>query len=104
MFFRLCQGIVAGAFSAISPLYINELSPTEISGPLGSYTQLLICGGCFFSCIFTYILVKITGDPTGSDFWFIVYGFTEIILIIQSLVLMFVFPYETPKYLLSVGK
>jgi MFS family permease len=104
VFMRLCQGFCVGFFSAIAPLIIKELSPTEISGTLGSYAQLNICLGVFIGCIFTYILKKITGDDTGRDFWFIVFGFTEITLAIQTLILIFVFPYETPRYLLSIGK
>jgi MFS family permease len=65
IFFRLCQGFCVGFFSAIAPLMVKEISPTEISGTLGSYTQLLVCLGVFTGCIFTYILKKITGDNTG---------------------------------------
>jgi hypothetical protein len=71
---------------------------------LGSYTQLLVCFGCFFSVFFAYILKKVTGDDTGREFWYILYGFTLITLVIQTVVLLFVFPYETPKYLLSKKK
>jgi MFS family permease len=65
VFFRLCQGFCVGFFSAIVPLMIKELSPTEISGTLGSYAQLNICLGVFIGCFFAYILKKITGDTTG---------------------------------------
>ena len=54
-----------GAYSSVAPLMIKELSPTEISGTLGSYAQLLVTIGVFFGCIFKYILFKITGDNTG---------------------------------------
>lgn len=104
IFLRLCQGFCVGFFSAIAPLIIKELSPTEISGTLGSYAQLNICLGVFTGCILTYILKKVTGDPTCNDFWFIVFGLTEVTIAIQTIVLIFIFPYETPKYLLSVGK
>ena len=96
-----------GAYSAIAPLYIMEIAPKEISGTLGSYNQLLVCFGCFFSCFFAYILQKITGDTkdnAGESYWYILYGFTEITLILQTITLLFVFPYSTPKYLLSVGR
>lgn len=76
LFFRLCQGIFVGIYSSLASLIIKELSPTEISGTLGSYTQLNVCFGVFFGCIFSYILKKITGDDTGADFWYILYGFT----------------------------
>lgn len=104
VFFRICQGFCVGFFSAIAPLIIKELSPTEISGTLGSYAQLNICLGVFTGCIFTYILKKITGDETCKDFWFIVFGLPELTIAIQTVMLLFVFPYETPKYLLSMGK
>ena len=58
LLFRVLQGFVVGAYSAITPLYINEISPVEISGTLGSYTQLLVCFGCFFASFFAYILKK----------------------------------------------
>lgn len=104
VFFRICQGFCVGFFSAIAPLIIKELSPTEISGTLGSYVQLNICLGVFFGCFFAYLLSKATGDSTGDAYWFILFGFPEITIAIQSLLLIFVFPYETPKYLLSIGK
>jgi MFS family permease len=76
LLFRFLQGFCVGAYSSVAPLIIKELSPTEISGTLGSYTQLLVTLGVFFGCIFKYILYKITGDKTGRDYWYITYGFT----------------------------
>jgi MFS family permease len=93
LLFRFLQGFCVGAYSAIAPLIIKELSPTEISGTLGSYAQLMVCGGVFFGCIFKYILYKITGDNTGKEYWYITYGVTEVTVAIQTIVLLFVFPY-----------
>jgi MFS family permease len=104
VFFRLCQGFCVGFFSAIAPLMVKELSPNEISGTLGSYAQLNICLGVFTGCILAYILKKITGDNTGEQSWYIIFGFTELTIAIQTAILIFVYPYETPKYLLSIGK
>ncbi|KAG5527953.1 hypothetical protein RHGRI_028772 [Rhododendron griersonianum] len=42
---RLLAGIGIGISSAIVPLYISEISPTEIRGTLGSVNQLFICIG-----------------------------------------------------------
>ncbi|XLU47125.1 hypothetical protein S245_041939 [Arachis hypogaea] len=42
---RLLAGIGIGVTSAIVPLYISEISPTEIRGALGSVNQLFICIG-----------------------------------------------------------
>jgi MFS family permease len=104
VFFRLCQGFCVGFFSALAPLIIKELSPNEISGTLGSFAQLNICLGVFVGCFFTYLLKKLSGDESCKDFWFFVFGLTEVTLLVQSLILLFVFPYETPKYLLLQGR
>lgn len=93
VFFRICQGFCVGFFSAIAPLMIKELSPTEISGTLGSYAQLNICLGVFVGCIFAYILKKITGDSTGEKSWFLIFGLTEVTILIQTAILIFVYPY-----------
>ncbi|KAL2326937.1 hypothetical protein Fmac_020364 [Flemingia macrophylla] len=42
---RLLVGITIGVASAIVPLYIYEISPTEIRGALGFVDQLFICIG-----------------------------------------------------------
>lgn len=62
LLFRFCQGFCVGVYSALAPLIIKELSPNEISGTLGTYAQLNVCGGVTFGCILTYVLKKITGD------------------------------------------
>ena len=35
---RFLYGLAAGIFSVYVPAFINELSPTELRGPLGSWT------------------------------------------------------------------
>lgn len=56
--------------------------------------------GVFFGQLLTYVLKKITGDDSGMDFWRITYGFTLITQMIQLLSIIFIYPYETPKYLI----
>lgn len=60
--FRLCQGLCVGFFSALAPLMINELSPIEISGTMGTYAQLNVVLGVTTGCFVPYMLTKITGD------------------------------------------
>jgi hypothetical protein len=54
----------------------------------------------FFGCFFKYILGILADDSEGKSIWIYEFGFPLITLIIQTLILIFVFPYETPKYLL----
>lgn len=60
--------------------------------------------GQFFGSIFAYVLTQITQDASGRSSWYYVYAFPQITLILQSLLLLFVFPYETPKYHLMRGE
>ena len=101
---RLFQGICVGFFTSMVPLIINEISPLELTGAVGTYTQLNILLGVFFGCISPYILLKITGDSSGWAYWYLVFGLPQVVILIQAIVLLFVYPYETPKYHLTLGE
>ncbi|KAJ6738810.1 PLASTIDIC GLUCOSE TRANSPORTER 4 [Salix koriyanagi] len=65
---RLLAGIGIGISSAIVPLYISEISPTEIRGALGSVNQLFICIGI--------LLALVAGLPlAGNSIWYVLYAF-----------------------------
>jgi hypothetical protein len=49
-------------------------------------------------------LKKINNDATGESFWFLIFGIPQITVSIQTIVLIFVFPFETPRYLISKGR
>lgn len=56
--------------------------------------------GTTIAYLFYYILY-LTFDPAyAHNIWYFVFGFPMIALVVQSLLLLFVFPYETPKYFL----
>lgn len=101
MILRVCQGMCAGLFSAIVPLLIKETTPFELSGVFGAFQQLFITIGIFTACFLSFILSQIYNDPTGSNYWKLIFGFPLLVLTFQTLVLHFVFPYETPKYLVD---
>jgi MFS family permease len=64
--FRGFQGICAGAFTSISPLIIKEITPLEVLGKMGSFSQLNLGFGVFFGQLLSYILKKWTGDESGE--------------------------------------
>jgi MFS family permease len=100
IFVRICQGLCVGFYSSLTPLIIKEISPNEISGTLGALNQFMIAFGVFFGCIFKLLLSLIFDNKDGSAIWQIIFGFTLLTILIQTIVLLFIFPYETPKYLL----
>lgn len=42
---RFLFGLATGAFSVFVPSFINEVTPTELKGPIGSSTQIFITVG-----------------------------------------------------------
>lgn len=50
------------------------------------------------------MLQKATKDNSGRAYWYLVFGLPQVVIVVQILLLLFAFPYETPKYHLSVGE
>lgn len=105
---RLIQGICTGIFSAIVPLYINEIVTPDCTN-LGSLNQIFIAFAQFFCFLLSFVLDKVLSDPgrqkeVASTTWKIISEFPLIIIVIQTAIFLFVFPYETPKYLYEKGE
>ena len=63
--------------------------------------QIVISFGIFFTFLFKYVLTLIVDEPTGETIWYYVFGLTQVTIILQTFLLIFVFPFETVKYLLE---
>ena len=96
-------GFAAGAFSVFVPSFINELVPNELKGSLGSLTQILITLGIFISYLFGLPLPETLDSvsPTfiNDDYWRVVNAIPIAFAVLQSVLFLSVFNYETPKYL-----
>lgn len=103
---RIMQGVCVGFYSAIAPLIIKEFAPIEIAGTLGAFNQLFVAFGVFFACLLQYIfkLANDNNDSKEKDYWFILFGFTLITLLVQTALLLIVYRFETPRYLLEKGQ
>nr|XP_029151644.1 inositol transporter 1-like [Arachis hypogaea] len=88
---RFLVGLGVGFASITAPLYIAEVSPSEIRGGLVSANCLMITGGQFLSYVINYGLTRVPGT------WRWMLGLAATPALIQ-LVLMIFLP-ESPRWL-----
>ncbi|PIN16507.1 putative transporter (major facilitator superfamily) [Handroanthus impetiginosus] len=93
---RLLAGIGIGISSAIVPLYISEISPTEIRGTLGSVNQLFICIGILAALVAG---LPLAGNPL---WWRTMFGIAVIPSVLLALGMAF--SPESPRWLYQQGK
>ncbi|WVZ05443.1 hypothetical protein V8G54_018789 [Vigna mungo] len=93
---RLLAGIGIGVASAIVPLYISEISPTDIRGALGSVNQLFICIGILAALLAG---LPLEGNPR---WWRTMFGITVVPSFLLALG-MAICP-ESPRWLFQQGK
>jgi len=93
---RLLAGIGIGVTSAVVPLYISEISPTEIRGALGSVNQLFICVGILAALVAG---LPLAGNPI---WWRTMFGIAIIPSILLALGMSF--SPESPRWLFQQGK
>lgn len=120
---RFIYGLGAGAFSVFVPSFINEITPTELKGPFGSATQILITLGIFIAnilglpmpdCLIDVATNHCPGDQPGTpylpgnfindDYWRVLFGLPIVISVLQSVLMFTLFNYETPKFLKMNGR
>lgn len=53
---RFILGLVMGLSTSIIPVYLNSISPKNISGKIGSFNQLNIVGGIMAAYLVGYII------------------------------------------------
>lgn len=103
---RFIYGMSTGAFSVFVPSYINELTPVELRGPFGTATQILMNSGILISNLVGLPFPDSNDNPyrpgtfINDNYWRVVIALPIPMALIQSLLLMTVFNYETPRFLL----
>lgn len=110
--YRIVGGVGIGLASAISPLYIAEVSPAEKRGRFVAINQLTIVIGVLGAQLINLMIAKpvepgvtmemIAQSWNGQTGWRWMFG-AELIPALAFLVLMFFVP-ESPRWLMKAGK
>lgn len=101
---RLFTGIVGGIFITIPAVFINEITPDPMTGPVGTLIQQA-CSIAFLSSYMLGLLVP-TEDLSSSFnyIWMLIIIFPSIMSLYQLIYFTFIFKYENPKWLLNNKK
>jgi sugar porter (SP) family MFS transporter len=101
---RFLSGIGIGNYSMLCPLYINEITPTKISGKIGSLVMLFGCMGSLsaFSLALTLPTGNYENDPMNY-LWMGMFLFQGVVALVQLSLFFIMFPHETPHWLLDKG-
>lgn len=103
---RFFYGIACGAFTFICPKYIAEFAPLEIRGTLGGLTEVFVTVGAMIPFLlgplYTPLADVTETNPspmTAYGFWLLLFLVPVGISIIQVLILLFIFNFDTPPEL-----
>ena len=110
-FGRFWWGLCAGSLSVMCPKYLNEFLPIEKKGTYGALNQLMCTIGIMFpSCM----SLAIPRDPVAdlklkpddfliTGYWRLIWLAAAVFTVLQMLLLITCFNYETPVDLLNSG-
>ena len=96
---RLFQGAFAGIFMGIGPVYIRELTPVEIQGSYGAFTQLFILVGIVYS--FAFGLGLDFGGLRDHTFYRVMSSMNIPFLVAQLVCLLVGYIPESPNSLIA---
>lgn len=98
---KLIQGFCVGSFSTIVPLYVNEYVPNNLSGMCGIIYNTNFCLGILMSFLFGLNLPTNSENILNDNWWRFMFFFSSIPNLINTLLMIFVFKYDTPLYLIN---
>jgi SP family facilitated glucose transporter-like MFS transporter 1 len=104
---RFFMGMCAGAFSVISPLFISEICPPQLSGPFGVINQFMVTFGIVVIYVLGIFIVPYdanVAEVLDSDSWRYLFGFPLIFVVVQVALLLFVFRADSAKYYSQKGE
>lgn len=93
---RALAGVAAGVCCAAVPMYVNDVSPTQVRGAFGVFHQLFVTIGILVSTV-----LGMNAVFGNTSLWFLLYG----IFVVPAGVnfVMIIYP-DSPRFLYNKGK
>ena len=109
VFGRLMIGLAVGLYSSVTPTYISEIVPSNLSGIFGSCHQLFLTFAIVVTSIIGLMLPKVDVHTNPKDIqnslsWRLAFGAPLIFCALQVLLLATVYTYDSPAYYATSGK
>lgn len=103
VFFRIIGGVGIGIASMNAPMYIAEITPSDIRGKMVTYYQLAIVIGFFVVFLATYFIGNSLSEAQNMEFGWRRMFWSELIPSLLFLGLLFFVP-KSPRWLALKGK
>lgn len=88
----------------VCPLYTSEIAPTKISGSIANFNQFGAVTGVFVGLSLGFLVpLEYDSDAYTSKNWRIVFLFPGIVSVIQLVLMLLVFRFDTPKFYKQKG-
>lgn len=101
---RFALGFASGMFNSLCPLYVNEKTPIEVSGKVGTLYQVYACIGVLAA--YAMALPLPTGDydhNVMTYWWMVIFSSQLILALLQFFLFKKVFRLDTPTSLIDRG-
>ena len=96
---RFLMGIAVGGYTTTVPLIISEISPITLLGMLSSFIQIQANLGSTIAFIFAFAApYSDDSDMKTNGNWRLIFAIPAIFSIIQLILFLVIFRYDTPKY------
>jgi len=93
------MGMCIGAYITVAPTYIEEMAPKELSATLGVINQLAATSGILFVNSLSFILpYPSEEDAYKTPLWRLIFGICILFSLLQIILFLFCFKYETPEF------
>ena len=102
-------GFAVGTNDIFVPVFITEVAPIEVKGPSGALTEIFYTFGLMTAFTIGLGFGDISNNNDVESFeiqhyWQVVLAFPLLLSLVQILLFVFVFPYESPTVLKRRGE